>query len=119
MDNPNIEFVPDGDDDDHVLNDPNVSFVVNSFHQHYQNTESLWTNSNNTPTSHNFTGQEEIHIDSTNPVEIFGHIFDNGLINKIYFWINKKADVTRGTPLPKYSNLNKWKPVDAEELRSS
>lgn len=84
LDNPNIEFIPNDDNDD-LLGDPNVAFVVSSVHQHYQNTESLWTNTSNSSTLHNFLGQEKIHIETTNPVEIFGHTFDDGLLNKICF----------------------------------
>lgn len=119
VNNPNVEFVPDIDENDisdEVFDDPNIMFVVNAIHQQFQGTQSQWKNTSNPPQIHNFLGQEQVHINVNNPIDIFNSIFDDDLINKICSWVNKR-DVVRGNPLPKHSNLNKWVPINAEELR--
>lgn len=123
VNNPNIEFVPDVDEIDNdrpnqdIFNDPNVIFVVNSIHNNVQNEENVWKNTSNLPTIHNFVGQEQIHIDCTNPIEVFNNLFDDDLVSKICSWVNKRAETVRGNPLPRYSNLNKWEPVTTDELK--
>lgn len=104
-------------DIDDIANDPNVLFVVSSAHEHYQNQERTWTNTNNNPHVHDFTEQEEIHVQSTDPVKIFNNFFDNELMNKIVAWINLRALIVQGTPTSRHSNMRRWKPVVLDETK--
>lgn len=118
IDNPNVEFVhDDNDENDAASNDPNVQFIVDSIHKNYEETQGQWKNIRNLPKIHDFVGQEQVHIETTDPLEIFGSIFDNELIEKICLWINKRADSIRANPLSRHSNMNNWFPINAEELK--
>lgn len=104
-------------ENDVAFNDPNVLLVVNSIHQRYVQNQSPWKDTNDNPRIHNFLGHEQVHINSTNPIEIFANILDGKLIDKICCWVNKRAEVMRGNPLPQYSNMNKWEAINSEELK--
>lgn len=97
--------------------DPNVLFVVNAVHEKYQESEGLWIDSQNIPQPQNFTGREEVHIHTNNPIEVFNHFFDENILENIVVWTNKRAARFRGTPLPKQSILNSWTDVTQDELK--
>ncbi|XP_054259854.1 piggyBac transposable element-derived protein 4-like [Macrosteles quadrilineatus] len=98
--------------------DTNVEFVVNSIHNHYEAVEGLWKDTNNAPQQFEFTGQEKVNIETTDPIAIFSSIFDDALMDKIVAWTNKRAATSRGEPLPKYAALNRWTDVTREELKT-
>ncbi|KAG8318682.1 hypothetical protein J6590_108045, partial [Homalodisca vitripennis] len=74
-----------------VINlDPNVQFVVNAVHDRYDNVQGIWKDTNNHPHVFEFTGREQINLQTNDPVEVFSSIFDDCLLDKIVHWTNKR-----------------------------
>lgn len=111
------EVIPADENYDNLANDENIQFVVGAVHDHYENVQGLWSNTNNVPQALNFTGCEIINIQAATPIEVFDSTFDDALLDKVVNWTNKRAAVFRGQPQSKYATLSKWTDVSRNELK--
>lgn len=121
-----FEHLSDRDDDDpgrpNLLDTyPNVQFVVNAIHDNYESVQGyIWKNTVNIPDAIPFNGHEQILIKTNNQSSCsrpHSNIFDNSLLDKIVAWTNKRAEVLKGSMLPKQSVLNKWSVLTRDEFK--
>ncbi|CAH2005699.1 unnamed protein product [Acanthoscelides obtectus] len=81
---------------------------------------SCWTEINDQPKIHDFTGIEGIKVNipaDSSACEVFRLLFDDTLIGKLCDWANLRAMEIVGNVLQKHSTMNRWKPLSSEEFR--
>lgn len=72
---PNLGVVHTGEEnDDNLANDPNVQFVAGVVHDHYDNVQGLWSDTNNVSPPLNFTGRKQKNIQNIDLIGVFNSI---------------------------------------------